>query len=103
MDKQFFHTIFNQNSGFVYKYLGTVPENESVAHYVTNEFVSAIGDGSVSTMVVNLPQFNTIVIYSNSLTDTLSSSKFEVITDLVPDPVLEATVQETTEEPVEGQ
>lgn len=98
MDKQFFHKVFNQTSGFVYKYLGTVPENESVAHYVTDEFVSAIGDNQVNTMVAELSQFNSIVIYNYSPTDSLSSPKFELITDLVPDPIPEEPVEEATEE-----
>ena len=102
MNKEFFQQVFNQNMGFVYKYLGTVPESESVAHYVTDEFVTAVGNNLVVTTVTELPQFNTIVLYNYSDTDTVSSPKFELITDLVP-PVPVTPPEQPSEEPVQGQ
>lgn len=89
MNKEFFQSIFGQRMGYVYKYLGTVPEEESLAHYITNEFADIAGSNLVTTMVTELPNYSITVVYYNSDTPLNANTKFELITDLVPDPIPE--------------
>lgn len=105
MNKQFFQSIFAQKSGYVFKYLGSVPEGESATHYITEQFATAAGTNLVSTVVSKLPNFGNItVIYYHSDTNNISSPDFELITDLVPDPVPEPTESsEVPETPAEEQ
>ena len=96
MNKEFFQTIFNQKMGYVYCYKGSVPEGESRDHYITEQFAQAAGNNLVSTVVVELPTFGITVIYNHSETNDISSPNFEVMTDLVPDPIPEPPVVEET-------
>jgi hypothetical protein len=90
MNKQFFQSIFAQNMGYVFKYLGVVPEGESATHYITEQFAAAAGTNLVSTVVSELPHFGHItVVYYHSDTNNISSSDFELIMDLVPDVIPE--------------
>jgi hypothetical protein len=110
MNKQFFQSIFNQKMGFVYAYKGTVPEGESPAHYITAQFAQAAGSNLVNTVVSELPTFGVTVIYYHSEENNINSANFELITDLVPDPIPEPPVlpeppapEETSpEEPSQG-
>ena len=102
MNKQYFQQIFNPNIGFVYKYLGTVPEGQSAAHYITDEFVKACGNNQIGTMVVELPQFNANVLWDHTSTQQISSDKFEFITNLVADVVEETPSEEIPEENQQG-
>lgn len=100
MNKQLFQSIFAQNMGYVFKYLGSVPEGESATHYITEQFATAAGTNLVSTVVSELPHFGHIyVIYYHSDTNNISSPDFEFIMDLVPDPIPEPQpVPEETQE-----
>lgn len=107
MNKDFFKTIFHSDVGHVYEYIGTIPEglepqsSELCAH-VTEDFIKGPGDSQISTMVVQLPyQNNKIVLYCNSPVDINTSSEFVLLTDLVPDIVVEPVVEETPTEPTE--
>jgi citrate lyase synthetase len=110
MNKEFFQSIFSQKMGYVYRYTGTVPAGESTAHYITEQFAQAAGSNLVNTVVTELINFGIIVIYNYATEDTISNSNFELITDLVPDPIpeppvlLEPPQEETppTEEPSQG-
>lgn len=85
MDKQFFQQIFNQQKGFVYKYLGTVPEGEQKSAYITGKFAKAAGSNLVSTMVSELNNYGGItVIYYYSDNNNINDSDFEFIMDLIP-------------------
>lgn len=105
MNKELFQRIFAQTTGYVYRYTGTVPEGESQAHYITEQFAQAAGSNLVNTVVVELPNFGVTVIYHHA-EDTVSSPNFEVITDLVPDPIPDPQVEEAPTEdttpPTEG-
>ena len=111
MNKQLFQSIFNQKMGYVYRYTGTVPDGESPSHYITEQFAQAAGSNLVNTIVTELVNFGITVVYNYSTEDTISDSNFELITDLVPDPIPEPPVlpeppaqEETTpaEEPSQG-
>ena len=101
MNKEFFQSIFSQKMGYVYAYKGTVPEGESPAHYITEQFAQAAGSNLVNTVVTELPNFGVTVIYNHADVDTISSPNFELITDLVPDPIPEPPVLPETPEPEE--
>jgi hypothetical protein len=95
MNKQFFQSIFNQKMGYVYAYKGTVPEGESRDHYITEQFAQAAGSNLVHTVVAELPMFGATVIYNHADANVITSNpNFELITDLVPDPVPEPQVVE---------
>ena len=98
MNKEFFQNMFAQKSGYVFKYLGTVPEGESATHYITEQFATAAGSNLIITVVSELPNFGITVVYYHSDTNTVSSPDFELITDLVPDPIPEP-VEPPAEEP----
>jgi hypothetical protein len=103
VNKEFFQSIFNQKMGYVYYYTGSVPEGESRDHYITEQFAQAAGTNLVNTVVAELPNFGITVIYNHSDTNTISSPTFELMTDLVPDPIPESPVVEivTEETPAE--
>lgn len=93
MNKEFFQSIFAQKLGYVFKYLGTVPEGESATHYITEQFATAAGTNLVSTVVSQLPHFGNIyVVYYHSNTNNISSPDFEFIMDLVPEPIPEPQI-----------
>lgn len=94
MNKEFFQSIFNQKMGYVYAYKGTVPDGESPAHYITEQFAQAAGSNLVNTVVAELSNFGVTVIYNHAESDNISSANFQVITDLVPDPIPEPQVVE---------
>jgi len=107
MNKEFFQQIFGRKMGYVYLFKGSVPPEESRDHYITDLFAQAAGSNLVNTVVAELPMFGITVIYNHSDTNTISSSNFEVITDLVPDPipeppVIEEVAPEDTTPPTEG-
>ena len=79
--------------GFVYKYVGTVPEGENRAAYITHKFAEAAGSNQVSTMVSDIGTFGITVIYYHSDTDNIKSSNFELIMDLIPYPPPEPFVE----------
>lgn len=111
MNKQLFQQIFGQTQGYVYLFKGSVPAEESRDHYITGLFAEAAGSNLVNTVVAELPNFGVTVIYNHADTNTISSPDFEVITDLVPEPIPEPVVveevpaEESTEDtpsPTEG-
>lgn len=107
MNKQLFQQIFGQTQGYVYLFKGSVPAEESRDHYITGLFAEAAGSNLVNTVVAELPNFGVTVIYNHADTNTISSPDFEVITDLVPDPIPEPVVveevpAEDTPSPTEG-
>lgn len=101
MNKELFQNMFAQKSGYVFKYLGSVPEGESATHYITEQFATAAGTNLVSTVVSELSNYGVTVVYYHSDTNSITSPDFELITDLVPDPVPEP--EEVQEPPVEEQ
>ena len=100
MNKEFFQQLFRAQHGYVYRYSGTMPEGESTAHYITDAFAVAVGTNLRNTMVVELPNFNTVVIYADSAENLNTSADFELITDLLP--VVIPVVEPVAEEPTEG-
>jgi len=104
MNKEFFQSIFAQKMGYVYAYKGTVPEGESRDHYITEQFAQAAGSNLVNTVVSELPTFGATVIYYHADANTIASPNFELITDLIPDPIPEPQAIEETpaEEPSQG-
>lgn len=101
MNKELFQNMFAQKSGYVFKYLGSVPEGESATHYITEQFATAAGTNLVSTVVSELSNYGVTVVYYHSDTNSITSPDFELITDLVPDPVPEP--EEVQEPPAEEQ
>jgi len=93
MDKEFFQKIFNQQMGFVYKYLGTVPEGEQKSAYITGKFAQAAGSHLVATMVADIGTYGITVIYNYSDTNDVNHKDFELLMDLIPYPPPEPTVE----------
>jgi len=76
MNKRFFQSMFyHATSGQVYRYLGTIPAGISPAEHVTVLYVQAAGSG-YDTTVVEIPEFQTIVLYTSAPEDTLSLADF---------------------------
>jgi hypothetical protein len=102
MDKEFFQKIFSQQMGFVYKYLGTVPEGEQKSAYITGKFAEAAGSHLVATMVADIGTYGITVIYNHSNTDDVDHKDFELLMDLIPYPTPEPPVEpEVPSEPNE--
>jgi hypothetical protein len=102
MDKEFFQKIFSQQMGFVYKYLGTVPEGEQKSAYITGKFAEAAGSHLVATMVADIGTYGITVIYNHSDTDDVNHKDFEMLMDLVPYPTPEPPAEpEVPSEPNE--
>jgi hypothetical protein len=106
MNKSFLTEVFGEQEGFVYEYIGTVPDHmdpESVemAEHVTLDFLAGHGDNLVATRVVQFPYENhRIMLYAKSDTDINTSNEFVLRAHLVPDvvvePVAEPVVEDTT-------
>ena len=79
MNKLFLQRVFNSTSGQVYVYSGT----GSIAE-ITEKFVLAAGNNLLNTIVVELSQFGTTVVYTD-VEVTVNSPEFQFFTDLVPD------------------
>lgn len=111
MNKNFLTQVFGETDGYVYEYVGAVPEGiepESVemAEHVTLDFLKGHGDNLLATRVIQFPSYNhKILLYAKSSTDVNGSDEFNLITDLIPDPVVEVVeeVVETVEETVTEQ
>jgi len=103
MNKDFFQRLFQAKQGYVYRYNGAVPNGESIAHYITAAFAISAATNLLNTVVIELPNYNVTVIYVDSEENLNNSSDFELITDLIPDAVIEQlpVVEETTP-PTEG-
>lgn len=103
MNKDFFQRLFQAKQGYVYRYTKSVPDGESAAHYITAAFAVSAATNLLNTVVIELPTFGLTVIYADSEENLNNSSDFELITDLVPDPVIEQVpVVEETTPPTEG-
>jgi len=104
MNKNFLKNIFHSDVGYVYEYIGSVPddietESTELCAHVTEEFINGHGDNLIATSVVQLPfNNNKILLYCNSDTDINTSDKFTLITDLIPDIVSEPTQETPAEE-----
>jgi hypothetical protein len=102
MNKDFLKTVFHSDVGHVYEYVGVLPEgmepeSPEMSAHVTEAFITGHGDNTVSTSVVQFPfQNHRIVLFCNDETNLNSSEDFVLITDLVPDVVVEETTQEET-------
>jgi hypothetical protein len=103
MNKDFFQRLFQATHGYVYRYTGTVPDGESVSHHITDAFAISANTNLLNTMVIELPTFNVTVVYANSVENLNTSTDFELITDLIPDVIIEQlpVVEEPTS-PTEG-
>jgi len=103
MNKEFFQRLFQAKHGYVYRYAGTVPDGESAAHYITDAFATSTSTNLLNTVVIELTTFNVTVIYANSVENLNNSLDFVLITDLIPDVVIEQlpVVEESTP-PTEG-
>lgn len=83
MDKQFLFEVFNAYFGHVYRYIGTIPEGETIDHYVTGKFISVINDHDCTTTVVDLEDRGGILIYVNKNVE-INDDDFEFIEDMEP-------------------
>ena len=104
MNKSFLTEVFGETDGYVYEYVGTVPEGidpESIemATHVTLDFLKGHGDNLLATRVVQFPyQNHRIMLYAKSDTDVNTSDEFLLVAHLVPDVVVPPVVEETQQE-----
>jgi hypothetical protein len=103
MNKEFFQRLFQAKQGYVYRYTKSVPDGESIAHHITAAFAISSATNLLNTVVIELPNYNVTVIYADSEENLNNSSDFELITDLIPEVVVDQlpVVEETTP-PTEG-
>jgi len=105
MNKSFLTEVFGEQEGFVYEYIGTVPdhmdpESPEMAEHVTLDFLAGHGDNLLATRVVQFPYENhRIMLYVKSDTDINTSNEFVLRGHLVPDVVVEP-ITETVDTPV---
>ena len=83
MDKDFLKEVFSRNTGNVYRWHGTVPDGQDPMHWITGKLVTAIGDNTFDTTVVDLGDRGGWVIYIDSAIE-LDDSEFSFICDLIP-------------------
>lgn len=98
MNKSHYQTMFGTTTGTVYQFVGEIPEGQDTTSVITEKFIEASGTNLASIVVVSTR--NMFVLYSD-FTGILSSSDFELITDLTPDPVIETTIPESEATPPE--
>jgi hypothetical protein len=98
MNKAHFQTMFGTTTGNVYRFVGEIPEEQDPTSLMTEKIIEASGTNLASIVVVNTR--NMFVLYSD-FTGILTSSDFELITDLTPDPVIEVTIPEPEATPPE--
>jgi hypothetical protein len=85
MDKNFLREVFNPWGGFVYSWQGTVPDGQDHIHWITEQFITAVGHHDVNTTVVDLGDRGGWVLYVNVAVD-INSSDFALEHDLTPEP-----------------
>jgi hypothetical protein len=96
MDKQYFQRMFCANAGRVYKFVGSVPAEQSPSVYVTEQFLgSVVRPSSTSTVVVEVQ--DQIVLFTNTVED-INDAAFVLLADLAP----EVVVVEEQPAPAEG-
>lgn len=97
MNKNFLKEVFSRDRGNVYSWQGIVPDGQDPMHWITGKLVTAIGDNTIDTTVVDLGDRGGWVIYVNSSAE-LNDSEFAFICDLVPPVYIEVP-----EEPINGE
>jgi hypothetical protein len=87
--------LFSTYSGYVYQFIGSVPDGESPLEYITVQFVSGHGDTQINTSITQLTNGKFLVHSS----ENIESEKFVQIADfnyqepLLPDPEPEVNTQ----------
>lgn len=105
MENTYYKQIFSITSGYVYQFSGSIPDGETPAEYITNEFVKESGDGQIHTCVTQLTN-GKYVLHSF---ENIESQKFIQISDLsndppiLPDPEPEEETEEQSQESQGGQ
>jgi|LakMenEpi03Aug12_release.lakeMendotaPanAssembly.Ray.scaffolds.fasta_scaffold489618_2 hypothetical protein len=85
MDHVYFKQLFRKFSGFIYQYVGLIPEGEDPRDFLSNEFVSLTGKNGLEISLSQLSN-GSFVIYSN---ENLESNTFIKVHDLSYQPELE--------------
>lgn len=93
--------IFSQYSGYVYQYLGTVPEGQSPEEYITNEFITEVNKQNLTISVTQLPNNGSYILHS---VEDLTSGKFIRLADLsYQEPLAELEVEAEPEAEAESE
>lgn len=98
MNKAYFQSMFGSTKGAVYHFIGEVPEEQDPTSLITEKFIETAGTNLVSIVVVNTNGM--FVVYSD-FDGEVSSSNFELVTPLIPDPVIEIVITEPVLTPPE--
>lgn len=93
--------IFSQYSGYVFQFLGTVPEGQSSQEYITNEFITEVNKQNLTISVTQLPNSGSYILHSFQ---DVTSGKFIRLADLsYQEPLAELEVEAEPEPEVEPQ
>lgn len=91
MSKQFFNEAFHPWKGFVYNYIGTVPDDPT--HQITEKFVESIGTHDVGTTVSEVENYGWVLYVDRSV--TIDDPDFVLLYDLAPEYVEEVPFHPT--------
>ena len=78
--------MFSSTSGNVYRFIGEVADGENPIAVITEKFIGSAGVDLMSIVVV---QTNNMFVLYTDLLETVTSTDFEFLTDLTPDPIIE--------------
>ena len=93
--------IFSQYSGYVYQFVGAVPEGESSNEYITDKFVTDANRRTLVVSVTQLPNNGSYILHSF---EDVTSDKFIRLADLsYQEPLLEAEPEVEAEPEAEPQ
>ena len=98
MNKAHFQSMFGSTKGAVYQFTCELSEGQDPTALITEKFIEAAGTNLISIVVVTVGSM--LVVYSDFAGEIVSSD-FNLITDLIPDPVIDVAITEPAVTPPE--
>lgn len=97
MDNIYFKQLFRKFSGYVYQFVGQIPEGEDTSSYVIDQFVDATGKVGLEISLIRLSNNNLLIHSSENIQD----DKFMQLCDLSYEPEPEPIPDPEPEQPPE--
>lgn len=96
MDNIHFKQLFRKFSGYVYQFVGQIPDGEDTSTYIIDQFVDATGKVGLAISLTRLSNSN-IVIHSS---ENIQDERFIQLCDLSyePEPIPDPEPEQTPEE-----
>jgi hypothetical protein len=79
MENNYYKQIFSLYTGYVYEFIGVIPDGESALEYITGQFVADVNNGQLQISVTQLPKGSSYILHSF---ENVESSNFKQLADL---------------------